>query len=263
MARIGYARVSTTDQNLDLQRNALQAAGCIRVFEDHGVSGAATRRCGLAAAQRCLKKGDVLVVWRLDRLGRSVRHLVELVARLQRRQVGFCSLTENIDTESAGGRMIFHVLAAMAEFERSIIRERTVADIAAARARGQSHGRRRSLTDEQCRAAYTALDGGEAWANVASRYQVHVRTLKRGLVKVCGRLPGDAACRDRRQPARSDFLQGSAIGHDLPSDRAAAQCSEKSGLQHIRLHDDRNQDDQEMNDKPDGRHPQQESKNSA
>ena len=193
MARIGYARVSTTDQNLDLQRNALQAAGCIRVFEDHGVSGATTKRCGLTAVLRGLKKGDVLVVWRLDRLGRSVRHLVELVARLQRRHVGFHSLTENIDTESAGGRMVFHVIAAMAEFERSIIRERTVAGIAAARARGQSHGRKRSLTDEQCRAAFAAISGGEAWTEVAAGHHVHPRTLKRCLAAVCGRLPGDAA----------------------------------------------------------------------
>jgi DNA invertase Pin-like site-specific DNA recombinase len=191
MARIGYARVSTSDQNLDLQRNALRAAGCVRVFEDHGVSGAATRRDGLSAVLRCLKKGDVLVVWRLDRLGRSVRHLVDLVARLKRRQVGFCSITESIDTESAGGRMVFHVLAAMAEFERSIIRERTVAGIAAARARGQAHGRRRSMTDDQCRAAMAALSGGEGWTDVADRYHVHPRTLKRRLAQVGVSLLGE------------------------------------------------------------------------
>ncbi|MCX8996248.1 recombinase family protein [Rhizobiaceae bacterium BDR2-2] len=190
MARIGYARVSTADQHLDLQRNALEAAGCTRIFEDHGVSGAASKRDGLSSVLRMLRRGDVLVVWRLDRLGRSVGHLVQIIGRLQKRQIGFHSLTENIETESAGGRMVFHVLAAMAEFERSIIRERTVAGIAAARARGQRHGRKRSLTDEQCVEAYRKIDGGEQWEDVASRLHVHPRTLKRCITKVCGDLPG-------------------------------------------------------------------------
>lgn len=190
MARIGYARVSTTDQHLDLQKDALRAAGCERIFEDHGISGSESKRCGLSAILRTLRRGDILVVWRLDRLGRSVGHLVQLITRLQKRQIGFHSVTENIDTESAGGRMVFHVLAAMAEFERSIIRERTVAGIAAARARGQQHGRRRSLTDEQCLEAYHEIDGGEPWEDVASRLHVHPRTLKRCITRVCGDLPG-------------------------------------------------------------------------
>lgn len=193
MARIGYARVSTADQHLDLQRDALRAAGCERIFEDHGVSGSERKRDGLSSVLRSLRKGDVLVVWRLDRLGRSVGHLVQIIGRLQKRQIGFHSVTENIETESAGGRMVFHVLAAMAEFERSIIRERTVAGIAAARARGQQHGRKRSLTDEQCVEAYKDIDGGEPWDRVASRFQVHPRTLKRCLTKVCGGLPGGIA----------------------------------------------------------------------
>lgn len=190
MARIGYARVSTTDQHLGLQRDALQAAGCERIFEDHGVSGGESRRCGLSGVLRVLRKGDVLVVWRLDRLGRSVGHLVQIIGRLQKRQIGFHSVTENIETESAGGRMVFHVLAAMAEFERSIIRERTVAGIAAARARGQQHGRKRSLTDEQCLAAFEDIGSGEPWDRVASRLHVHPRTLKRAIATVCGGLPG-------------------------------------------------------------------------
>lgn len=189
MARIGYARVSTTDQHLGLQKDALQAAGCERIFEDHGVSGSVSKRCGLSGVLRTLRKGDVLVVWRLDRLGRSVGHLVQIITRLQKRQIGFRSVTENIDTESAGGRMVFHVLAAMAEFERSIIRERTVAGIAAARARGQQHGRKRSLTDEQCFAAFKDIGGGEPWEQVASRLSVHPRTLKRAIASVCGGVP--------------------------------------------------------------------------
>ncbi|WP_244658666.1 recombinase family protein [Ciceribacter thiooxidans] len=193
MARIGYARVSTIDQHLGLQRDALQAAGCDRIFEDHGVSGGQSKRCGLSGVLRTLRRGDVLVVWRLDRLGRSVGHLVQIITRLQKRQIGFRSVMENIDTESAGGRMVFHVLAAMAEFERSIIRERTVAGIAAARARGQQHGRKRSLTDEQCLAAYKEIGGGEPWEDVASRLHVHPRTLKRGITKVCGGIPGYTA----------------------------------------------------------------------
>lgn len=192
MAKIGYARVSTADQNLDLQKNALRAAGCARIYEDHGVSGEKAKRGGLSAVLRSLKPGDVLVVWRLDRLGRSVGHLVQLITRLQKRQVGFHSLTEAIDTGSAGGRMIFHVLAAMAEFERSIIRERTIAGMAAAKARGLSVGRRLSLSDAQCHAAFAAIDGGNTWASVAESYRVHPRTLQRCLSKVCGRLPGEA-----------------------------------------------------------------------
>jgi DNA invertase Pin-like site-specific DNA recombinase len=177
---IGYARVSTNDQNLDLQVNALRSAGCGRVFEDHGVSGAVEKRRGLNAVLRTLRKGDTLVVWRLDRLGRSIRHLIDVITKLQARGVEFRSVTENIDTSSAGGRMIFHVIAAMAEFERSMISERTVAGMAAARQRGQNLGRRRSMTEEQCVEAVTALgQGGESLADVARRYKVHPRTLKR------------------------------------------------------------------------------------
>lgn len=179
MTMIGYARVSTNDQNLDLQVDALRSAGCGRVFEDHGVSGAVEKRRGLNAVLRTLRKGDTLVVWRLDRLGRSIRHLIDVITKLQARGIEFRSVTENIDTNSAGGRMIFHVIAAMAEFERSMISERTVAGMAAARQRGQSLGRRRSMTDEQCAEAVRALGHGESLADIARRYQVHPRTLKR------------------------------------------------------------------------------------
>jgi DNA invertase Pin-like site-specific DNA recombinase len=133
------------------------ASAPVRVFEDHETSGAETKRCGLSALFRTLKKGDVLVVWRLDRLGRSVGHLIETIERLKARGVEFESLTEKIDTGSPSGRMIFHVLAAMTEFERSIIRERTLAGTAAARLRGRVFGRRRLLSDGQCQDAFKEL----------------------------------------------------------------------------------------------------------
>src|ERR1700761_1152247 len=113
MTRIGYARVSTIDQNLDLQKRALTEAGCARIFEDHGISGGRYRRRGLDSTLRALRRGDVLVVWRLDRLGRSLGHLISVIDKLQRRGIAFLSLTENIDTLSAGGRLIFHIFAAI------------------------------------------------------------------------------------------------------------------------------------------------------
>lgn len=180
MAIFGYARVSTVDQSLGLQLAALRSSGCERIFEDHGVSGAKEKRRGLNAAFRKLKRGDTLVVWRLDRLGRSIRHLIEIIGRLQKRGVEFRSITENIDTTSAGGRMIFHVIAAMAEFERALISERTIAGMAAARERGQHFGRKPSLTVAQCQEASKSLyRDGEKPAEVAHRYGVHPRTLKR------------------------------------------------------------------------------------
>ncbi|WP_348271366.1 recombinase family protein [Rhizobium sp. Leaf311] len=114
MARIGYARVSTLDQHLDLQRNALRLAGCNRISEDNGVSGGQQQRDGLSSMLKTLRRGDVLIVWRLDRLGRSIVHLIALVETLKRRGIGFISLTESIDTSSAGRQLIFHILAALA-----------------------------------------------------------------------------------------------------------------------------------------------------
>jgi DNA invertase Pin-like site-specific DNA recombinase len=184
MARIGYARVSTQDQNLSLQRDALQAAGCARIFEDFGVSGTNRRRTGLERALRSLKKGDTLVVYRLDRLGRSIGHLIDVIGKLQSRGVEFQSLTESIDTNSAGGRMIFHVMAAMAEFERALISERTIAGIAAARARGKIPGRRPVLTEEQCEEACRALQDGTRPRDIAARFNVHLRTLMRAADRV-------------------------------------------------------------------------------
>ena len=141
---IGYARVSTDDQNLDLQRDALQAAGCERVFEDM-VSGARADRTGLAALMSMLRAGDTVVIWRLDCLGRSLKNLIELVERLDAAKVGLRSLQENIDTTSSGGKLVFHLFGALAEFERNLIRERTQAGLVAARARGRMGGRPRRL----------------------------------------------------------------------------------------------------------------------
>ena len=137
---IGYARVSTDDQTLDLQRDALTTAGCDRLFTDT-MSGATAARPGLMEALGFARPGDTIVVWRLDRLGRSLRHLIETVTALATRGVGFKSLTESIDTTSPGGKLIFHIFGALAEFERDLIRERTHAGLAAARARGRTGGR--------------------------------------------------------------------------------------------------------------------------
>ncbi len=145
---IGYARVSTHDQNLDLQQDALQRAGCEKIFVDE-VSGAKAARPGLQQAMDQLREGDLLVVWRLDRLGRSLRNLLELVAQLEDKKVGFSSLQESMDTSSSGGKLIFHVFGALAEFERNLIRDRTNAGLAAARARGRTGGRPKKLDDDQ------------------------------------------------------------------------------------------------------------------
>lgn len=140
---VGYARVSTQDQTLDLQKDALEKLGCTRIFTDTA-SGAQVERPGLEEALAFTREHDTLVVWRLDRLGRSLKHLLETVARLEQQRVGFKSITENIDTTTSGGRLIFHVFGALAEFERELIRERTKAGLAAARARGRLGGRPRT-----------------------------------------------------------------------------------------------------------------------
>jgi len=139
---VGYARVSTDDQTLALQLDALQAAGCEKVFRDT-ISGTKTERPGLTKALDHVRNGDMLVVWRLDRLGRSLSHLIELIQTLEGRGVGFKSLMEQIDTTTSGGKLIFHIFGALAEFERNLIRERTMAGLQAARARGRKGGRPR------------------------------------------------------------------------------------------------------------------------
>jgi DNA invertase Pin-like site-specific DNA recombinase len=145
---IGYARVSTHEQTLHLQQDALTKAGCTKIFTDTA-SGAKTERTGLAEALNYVRKGDILVVWCLDRLGRSLPHLISTTADLEERGIGFKSLTENIDTTTSGGKLIFHIFGALVEFERNLIRERTQAGLTAARARGKKGGRPNAVTDRQ------------------------------------------------------------------------------------------------------------------
>src|SRR5215218_2359912 len=158
---IGYARVSTGEQTLDLQLDALQAAGCGKVYTETA-SGAKADRPVLDEVLAYLRPGDTLVVWRLDRLGRSLKHLIEVVAQLAERGIGFKSLTEQIDTTTPGGKLIFHVFGVLAEFERDLIRERTNAGLAAARARGRTGGRPKKLADARQRElARTLYASGE------------------------------------------------------------------------------------------------------
>lgn len=159
--RIGYARVSTADQNIELQLRALSAAGCARIYSDQGLSGSLRNRPGLEQSIGQLQAGDTLVIWRLDRLGRSLSHLIDVVAELGRNKIGLYSITEAIDTASAGGILIFHIMGALAEFERSLISERTRAGMSAAKARGSAIGRPVKLNPEQTAGAVRAicLDG--------------------------------------------------------------------------------------------------------
>ena len=151
--KIGYVRVSTIEQNVHLQIDELKKAGCEKIFRDK-VSGDKTERPGLHEALEFLREGDSLVVWRLDRLGRSLKHLLETVSLLEERGIGFRSLQESIDTTTSGGRLIFHIFGALAEFERNLIRERTMAGLKAARARGRVGGRPRKLDAKKTELAY-------------------------------------------------------------------------------------------------------------
>lgn len=178
---IGYARVSTDEQNLDLQRQALEAAGCDRIIENQGTSGSARERPGLTDALGALREGDVLVVWRLDRLGRSLAHLSEIVDGIGETGAGFVSLSESIDTTTAGGRLVFHMMGALAEFERALISERTRAGMQAAKRQGRRLGRPRSLTPEQVRHARELLSSGWTQTRVAAQLGVDRKTIRRTL----------------------------------------------------------------------------------
>lgn len=190
--QIGYARVSTQDQNLGLQREALSRAGCQKVFEDR-VSGTRAERPGLARTLEMLREGDTLVVWKLDRLGRSVRHLVDLVGDLHRQGVQFRSLTDAIDTGTPSGRFFFHVMASLAEMERELTVERTRAGLEAARHRGRRGGRRRKMTGGRIEAAGQLLAGGMPPREVARTLGVSVATLYRWL-------PASGHARPARSP---------------------------------------------------------------
>lgn len=177
---IGYARVSTQDQSLELQREALVKAGCKKVYTDK-LSGAQANRPGLSKTLEILREGDTLVVWKLDRLGRSVKHLVDLVAGLAQQGVHFKSLTDSIDTTTASGRFFFHVMASLAEMERELTIERTRAGLEAARQLGRKGGRKRQMTDSKIASAKKLLASGVPPKDVAENLGVSVPTLYRWL----------------------------------------------------------------------------------
>lgn len=177
---IGYARVSTQDQNLELQREALLKAGCKKIFSDK-ISGSRAERPGLSKAMELLRDGDSLVVWKLDRLGRSVKNLVDLVGELAREGVHFKSLTDSIDTTTASGRFFFHVMASLAEMERELTVERTRAGLEIARQLGRKGGRRRQMTDSKIASAKKLLANGVPPRDVAENLGVSVPTLYRWL----------------------------------------------------------------------------------
>jgi len=181
--KIGYARVSTIDQNPNAQRDALKAAGCEKIVTEK-ISGASIRRPKLEKLLRSLDAGDVLTVWRLDRVGRSLPHLLDVVADLKARDVGIQSLNETIDTTTANGELIFHLFASMAQFERSLIVERTQAGLVAAKKRGARLGRPPALKAAQIKHARKLIESGERPTTVAESMGVNRSTLYRALKAV-------------------------------------------------------------------------------
>lgn len=177
---IGYARVSTKDQNLDLQIQALQQAGCEKIYDDK-ISGSRIERVGLSQALEQLRAGDTFVVWKLDRLGRTTKGLIDFVNELEKIGVNFRSLTDNIDTSSAQGRFFFHVMSALAEMEKALIVERTQAGLAVAKAQGRTGGRKRLFTEDKIKMAKKLLEAGTAPKEVAETLGVSIPTLYRHL----------------------------------------------------------------------------------
>jgi DNA invertase Pin-like site-specific DNA recombinase len=177
---IGYARVSTHEQTLNLQQDALTKAACIKIFTDTA-SGAKTERIGLAEALAFARNGDTFVVWRLDRLGRSLPHLIATMTDLEERGIGFKSLTENIDTTTSGGKLIFHIFGALAEFERNLIKERTQAGLTAARARGKRGGRPKALTARQLGIALDLYEKHHPIAEICRTLKISKATLYRSI----------------------------------------------------------------------------------
>lgn len=175
---IGYARVSTSDQNLDLQKDALDKAGCQKIFEDK-ISGNCAKRPGLEKVLEILREGDTLVVWKLDRLGRSVKGLVDLVSDLHKQQIEFKSLTDVIDTATTSGRFFFHIMASLAEMERELTVERTRAGLEIARQLGRKGGRKRIMTDSKIDSARKLLANGVPARDVAKNLGISVPTLYR------------------------------------------------------------------------------------
>lgn len=183
---LGYARVSTTDQDPQLQLDALAKAECERIYTDHA-SGAATARPKLDEMLAHARKGDTIIVWRLDRLGRSMKHLIELVGDLQDRGVGLRSLNEQIDTTTATGRLTFHIFSALAEFERGLLSERTQAGLQAARTRGRVGGRPKALTPQAAKAVIDLRGKGQSVADIALTLKVSRATVYRALENGTGR----------------------------------------------------------------------------
>lgn len=193
MALIGYARVSTVEQSLALQRDALKGVGCDVLFEDHA-SGAKAERRGLAEALSYLRRGDTLVVWKLDRLGRSMAHLIDTVRGLEARGVGFRSLTEGIDTTTPSGTLIFHIFGALAQFERDLIRERTGAGLKAAEERGRKGGRKPVVTPDRLARAQAHIAAGLTVREAAARAKIGKTALYEALAgKKRGHLKGSSA----------------------------------------------------------------------
>lgn len=180
MALIGYARVSTAEQNLGLQRDALECAGCETVFEDHA-SGAKTDRPGLTDALAHPRRGDVLIVWKLDRLGRSMAHLIDTIRQIEAKGIGFRSLTEGVDTTTPGGTLVFHIFGALAQFERDLIRERTNAGLKAAEARGRKGGRKPVVTPDKLSRAHAHIATGLTVREAAARVKVGKTALYKAL----------------------------------------------------------------------------------
>jgi DNA invertase Pin-like site-specific DNA recombinase len=212
---IGYARVSTDEQNTKLQIDALKRAGCKRIFEEKA-SGARADRPELAKATTIAREGDVIVVWKLDRLGRSLPHLIATIRGLAEQGVGFRSLTENIDTTSSGGKLVFHLFGALAEFERDIIRERTNAGLAAARAQGRIGGRRRVMTAEDVKLARTLI-ADRSWTRqaIAARIGVSHMTVYREL-KRAGITKNRTRAAIRPRPSRSRSVRAQTAKRSRP-----------------------------------------------
>jgi DNA invertase Pin-like site-specific DNA recombinase len=177
---IGYARVSTQEQTLNLQKDALEKAECSKIFTDV-ISGVKAERKGLDEALSYVRKGDTLVVWRLDRLGRSLPHLIATMTDLEKQGIGFKSLTENIDTTTSGGKLIFHIFGALAEFERNLIKERTQAGLTAARARGKKGGRPKVITVQKRSIAKELYDTGHPIMDICHTLKISRATLYRAL----------------------------------------------------------------------------------
>lgn len=175
---VGYARVSTVDQNLELQLSALQEVGCEKLYQDQ-ISGTKANRPGLSMALEVLRKNDTLVVWKLDRLGRSVKGLIDLINQLHQKEIHFKSITDNLDTSTPAGRFFFHVMASLAQMERELLAERTKAGLAAAKAKGRIGGRKRKMTQSKIESAKQLLSSGSLPKDVAQNLGISVPTLYR------------------------------------------------------------------------------------